>query len=922
MPLSLNEIKDRAENFARAWRGVEAEGAEAQTFWNEFLDVFGVKRRRVAAFERPIRAETGTGRIDMLWKGKLLVEHKSLGQNLDRAAGQAREYFAGLRDADLPRYVIVSDFALIRLYDLEGPDPTGFTEFPLMELPKRIGLFGFISGYETRHFGTLNAVDVQAAKLLGELHDKMEDAFYRDHSLQVWMVRLLFCLFADSTGIFAMGLFREYLDRRTAEDGSDLGPRLTRLYEVLNTPLADRSSALDEQLAELPYVNGRLFAELLPIPDFNAAMRTLLLAATRLDWAAISPAIFGSLFQSIKDKDARRHLGEFYTTEANILKALQPLFLDPLRKEFARIRGNARQLQEFHLKLRRIQVLDPACGCGNFLVVAYRELRLLELEVLHARYTDPASFLRGLVKSIVDVDHFHGIELEEWPAQIAQVAMWLTDHQMNVKVSDEFGAAMVRLPLTASANILHGNALDMDWASVVAPSALSYIVGNPPFVGHQWRSDSQVADMERIWGKGGRLRRLDYVTCWYRKAADLMKQAPHVHTAFVSTNSICQGEQVGTLWGDLLARGVRIAFAHRTFQWSSEVPGTAAVHCVIVGFQTTEPAKRILFDYPHQKSEPQDRVVQNINPYLVDGPDVLLPSRTETPPGLPSMYKGSQPTDGGHLIMTAADRETFLRDEPGAAAWLRPYVGGDELVNGGQRWCLWLKGANPAHIRRMPGVRARLDAVRAARSKSPTASVRTNADQPSLFTQDRQPDVPYLAVPEVTSENRRFIPITFLEPEIIASNKLQIVPGATLFHFGILTSSMHMAWVRAVAGRWKSDYSYAPAVYNNFPWPTPTPARSAAIEARAQDVLDVRAAYPDATLADLYDRATMPPDLVRTHAALDRAVDAAYGPPKGGWPREADRVAFLFSRYQAQHAPMDMPASPKRRRARTSPPPE
>ena len=556
MPLSLNEIRDRAQTFAHAWRDVGSERAEAQTFWNEFLDVFGVNRRRVAAFERPVpSAQTpGTGRIDMLWKGRLLVEHKSRGQDLNRAAGQARDYFAGLRDADLPRYVIVSDFARIRLYDLEGADPSSFTEFRLNELPNRIGLFGFISGYETRVFGTLSAVDVQAARHLGDLHDALEDSGYRGHSLQVWMVRLLFCLFADSTGIFATGLFREYLDKRTTEDGSDLGPRLAKLSEVLNTRTADRASTLDEQLKELPFVNGRLFAEPLPIPDFNRAMRTLLLDATRLDWAGISPAIFGSLFQSIKDKAARRHLGEFYTTEANIMKALGPLFLDPLRKEFTRIRGNARQLHDFHLKLRRIEVLDPACGCGNFLVVAYRELRLLELEVLHARYPDAAEFVRGLVKSIVDVDHFHGIEIEEWPAQIAQVAMWLTDHQMNVKVSEEFGQTMMRLPLTASANILHANALATDWAEVVPPERLTYIVGNPPFVGHQWRTEEQVADMARIWGENGRFRRLDYVTCWHRKAAELMTRAPHVRTALVSTNSISQGEQVGTLWGELLPR--------------------------------------------------------------------------------------------------------------------------------------------------------------------------------------------------------------------------------------------------------------------------------------------------------------------------------------------------------------------------------
>ncbi len=918
MPLSLNEIRDRAQTFAHAWRDVGSERAEAQTFWNEFLDVFGVNRRRVAAFERPVpSAQTpGTGRIDMLWKGRLLVEHKSRGQDLNRAAGQARDYFVGLRDADLPRYVIVSDFARIRLYDLEGADPSSFTEFRLNELPNRIGLFGFISGYETRVFGTLSAVDVQAARHLGDLHDALEDSGYRGHSLQVWMVRLLFCLFADSTGIFATGLFREYLDKRTTEDGSDLGPRLAKLSEVLNTRTADRASTLDEQLKELPFVNGRLFAEPLPIPDFNRAMRTLLLDATRLDWAGISPAIFGSLFQSIKDKAARRHLGEFYTTEVNIMKALGPLFLDPLRKEFTRIRGNARQLHDFHLKLRRIEVLDPACGCGNFLVVAYRELRLLELEVLHARYPDAAEFVRGLVKSIVDVDHFHGIEIEEWPAQIAQVAMWLTDHQMNVKVSEEFGQTMMRLPLTASANILHGNALTTDWAEVVPPERLTYIVGNPPFVGHQWRTQEQVADMARIWGDNGRFRRLDYVTCWHRKAAELMTRAPHVRTAFVSTNSISQGEQVGTLWGDLLPRGIRIAFAHRTFQWTSEVRGTAAVHCVIIGFQAGEPASRILYDYAHQRAEPQALPAQNINPYLVDGPDVLLPSRIDPPVGLPRLRQGSKPADGGHLLLGAEARDTLLAAEPQSEQWLRPYIGGDELINGHRRWCLWLKAANPADLRRMPHVRSRLEAVQTARRKSPTLSVRQFAERPSVFTQDRQPDDRYLAIPEVTSENRRFIPITFLNADVIASNKLLTAVGATNYHFGILTSTMHMAWVRAIAGRWKSDYSYAPAVYNNFPWPTPKPAQRTAIEDRAQEVLDARAAWPGATLADLYDRATMPANLAQAHAALDRAVDAAYGPRKGGWTREADRVAFLFTLYQSNSAPMDIPPKQKTRTGR------
>lgn len=918
MPLSLNEIRDRATAFARDWQDASSERAEAQTFWNEFFQVFGLNRRRVAAFERPVTnlfTAGGRGRVDLLWKGKLLVEHKSRGEDLDRAAGQARDYFAGLRDADLPRHVIVSDFARIRLYDL---DEGTRQEFPLRDLPRRIGLFGFISGYETRSFGTLNPVDVDAARRLGELHDRLEESGYGGHPLQVLMVRLLFCLFADSTGIFETGRFREYLDRRTAEDGTDLGPRLAHLFEVLNTEPERRQRTLDEALAALPYVNGRLFEERPPIPDFDARMRETLLDCARLEWGAISPAIFGSLFQSIKDRAERRRLGEHYTTEANILKALNPLFLDALRAEFARVRGNARQLQDFHRRLSRLRVLDPACGCGNFLVVAYRELRLLELEVLRARYGADAGLGAGLVQSIVDVDQFSGIEVEEWPAQIAQVAMWLTDHQMNLKVSEEFGRAYIRLPLRKSANIRHGNALAVEWAGLMAEPGEWCIVGNPPFIGHQWRSAAQVADMARIWGQDGRFRRLDYVTCWYAKAVRIMQERPEVVAAFVSTNSIVQGEQVGTLWGDLLPRGLQVHFAHRTFQWTSQARGKAAVHCVIIGFGLATPPRRLLFDYPDIRGEPQMTVAANINPYLVDGPNILLPSRTDPPPGLPQLKKGSQPTDGGHLILDEDEKRELLAKEPGAKSWLRHYIGGDELIAGTHRWCLWLKGIAPQDLRRLPEIGKRLKLVREARLKSPTASVRAFADQPAVFTQDRQPTASYLAIPEVSSENRRFIPMAFLPPSVVASNKLQIVVGATLYHFGVLTSTMHMAWVRTVAGRLESRYSYAPAVYNNFPWPDPTPVQRAAIEAAAQAVLDARAQFPGATLADLYDPAAMPPALAQAHARLDRAVDAAYG--RRGFATEAERVAFLFERYQALTAPLDATsaAAPRRLRRRAS----
>ena len=815
--------------------------------------------------------------------------------------------------------MIVSDFGRIRLYDLEGADPTAPEEFPLEELPNRIGLFGFISGYETRSFGTLKEVDVEAAAHLGELHDVLERSGYRGHPLQVWMVRLLFCLFADRTGIFPMGLFRDYLDNRTATDGTDLGPRLTKLFEVLNTRPETRSRALDEQLGDLPFVNGRLFAEILPMPDFNSAMRDLLLDATRLDWAGISPAIFGSLFQSIKDKKDRRHLGEFYTTEANILKVLRPLFLDPLRLEFARCRTSTRQLHDFHLKLRNIQILDPACGCGNFLVVAYRELRLLELEVLHARYPDTTDFVRGLIKSIVDVDHFHGIEIEEWPTQIAQVAMWLTDHQMNTRVSQEFGPTMVRLPLTASANIVHDNALTIDWATVVEPSALTYIVGNPPFIGAREMSAQQKADLEHVFGTLRRKGDLDYVTCWYRKAADTITVNPEIRAALVSTNSIAQGNQPTILWNDLWPRGVEIEFAHRTFRWTSEAPQKAAVHCVIIGFGMSGRTDRILYDYPTIDAEPSVRQVSRINPYLIDAPQFVLPDREQPLCDVPPILLGNQPIDGGNLLFSPSEKSAFLSENPDAAGFFKRWIGAKELIEGLERWVLDLREINPQQLRASKRLSERVAAVQRFRSESKRPQTRRLAQTPHLLGTAIFPSKDYMVVPRHCSEARGRIPMAFATPDYVCGDANMLIPDATPYHFGILMSSMHMAWVKVVCGRIKSDYRYsAGIVYNNFPWPSPSGKQKNAIEARANDVLEARTKYADASLADLYDPLVMPANLVQAHAALDRAVDIAYGRPKGGWEREADRVAFLFSLYRTLAAPMDVPAAPPRKRRRTT----
>lgn len=938
MPLSLNEIKDRALAFSREWEGEQSERAEAQTFWNEFFNVFGVTRKRIASFEKPVKdlplfgeeASKG-GRIDLFWRGTMIAEHKSRGKDLDTAYKQALGYFSGLPERDLPRYIVVSDFARIRLYDLESDTKV---DFPLKDFYKNIKLFGFIAGYTTQRIEAQDPVNIKAAERMGKLHDKLRASGYEGHTLEALLVRLLFCLFAEDTTLFEpRGSFRDFIENCTREDGADLGPQLSLLFQVLDTREDRRQKILDESISVFPYVNGRLFAEPLPIPTCDRTMRDILLDCCALDWGRISPAIFGALFQCVMDEEGtarRRNLGAHYTSEENILKLIKPLFLDDLWAEFHAAKRSKTKLFELHKKISKLKFLDPACGCGNFLVIAYRELRLLELEILRAARDTGERHLDIFSLVQIDVDQFCGIEIEEFPAQIAQVALWLTDHQMNMKVSEEFGQYFRRLPLVHAPNIVCGNALRMDWNDVISVYDVNYILGNPPFVGHQWRTPQQMEDMTSVWGSEGRFGRLDYVTAWYLKAvryiagneriaglldnlADLPKPPrEHVKIAFVSTNSISQGEQVGILWSELLRRDVRIHFAHRTFSWSNEARGKAAVHCVIIGCALFDADCKMIYDYPDIKGEPHALRAANINPYLVDAPNVILPSRTDPSPGIPQMKKGSQPTDGGYLILGDDEKEELVEKEAGARRWVHPYMGGEELVQGTHRWCLWLKGISPAELNSLPYILKRVAGVREARLKSPTKSVRDYAEFPTLFTQDRQPKGDYLAVPEVSSETRRFIPMAFLPVSVIASNKLQLVIGATHYHFGILSSTMHMAWVRTVAGRLKSDYSYAPSVYNNFPWPSePTDKQKQAIEEAAQGVLDARAAHPGSSLADLYNPIAMPPNLRQAHQALDKAVDAAYG--KKSFASDAERVAFLFELYHKYTSLLPAPEKPKKR---------
>ncbi|MCK9419621.1 MAG: N-6 DNA methylase [Nitrospirae bacterium] len=942
MPLSLNEIKDRALAFSREWESEKSESAEAQTFWNEFFNVFGVTRRRLASFEEPVKRarkrfeEKGGkgGFIDLLWKGMLVAEHKSAGKDLDSAYKQVLEYFEGLAERDLPRYIIVSDFARIRLHDL---DTDTRTEFPLKDLYKHIKLLGFIAGYTTQRIEAQDPVNIKAAERMGKLHDRLRSAGYEGHVLEVMLVRLLFCLFAEDTTLFEpRGSFRDFIENNTVEDGSDLGPKLSLLFQVLNTAESKRQKGLDEVFTAFPYVNGRLFEETLPISACDSAMRALLLDCCALDWGRISPAVFGALFQCVMDEEGsarRRNLGAHYTSEENILKLIKALFLDDLWAEFESAKRNTNKLFELHKKLSGLKFFDPACGCGNFLVIAYRELRLLELEILRAAHKTSQMKLDTLWREIqVDVNQFYGIEIEEFPAQIAQVALWLTDHQMNMKVSEEFGQYFRRLPLIHSASILCGNALQMDWNKVISAEHVDYILGNPPFVGKHYQNAAQKADMALVFRGVKGASDLDYVAAWYIKAAhyvrgddriagflDNLPDMPkppreRVKIAFVSTNSITQGEQVSLLWAELLQLGVRIHFAHRTFRWSNEARGQAAVHCVIIGFALFDIPRKRLFEYADLVSEPHEIAVDNITPYLAPGPDIIIKKRQTPICNVSVIRYGNKPSDNGNFIIDEEERKALIKSEPDAARFIRSYMGSEDFINSKKRYCLWLKDASPRDLRVLPEVMARVERVRDFRAKSSAAPTREAAKNPTLFFYTSQPDTDYLVIPETSSERRQFIPIGYASKNIIASNALWMIPQASLYTFSMLCSTMHMAWVRQIAGRLKSDYRYTGSlVYNNFPWPSDlTDKQKTTIEDVAQGVLDARAAHPDASLADLYDPVAMPPDLRKAHQALDKSVDAAYG--KKTFASDAERVAFLFELYHKYTSLLPAPEKSKRRR--------
>lgn len=725
MPLSWNEIKSRALRFIQEWKDEVSEEAEAKSFWDDFFNVFGISRRRVASFEQQVKKiDDKQGYIDLLWKGVILIEHKSRGKDLEKAYKQAKDYFPGLTEKELPRYILVSDFERFKLYDLEDNQQY---EFKLSQLVDHVHLFGFIAGYQKRTYKEQDPVNIEAAELMGRLHDKLKDIGYEGHALELYLVRLVFLLFADDTNIFEKGIFYDYLDLTTEEDGSDLAATLAQLFEVLNTPKEKRLRNTNESLNAFPYVNGKLFEEHLPTAAFDSQMRKILMDCCLLDWGKISPAIFGSLFQSVMDAKARRNLGAHYTSEKNILKLIKPLFLDELYTEYSSIKDSKQKLKNFHDKISRLSFLDPACGCGNFLIIAYRELRLLEIEIIKQRLK-----LEGYREEVLreakmdvgylvqcDVDKFYGIEYEEFPAQIAQVAMWLADHQMNQLVSNTFGEYYVRLPLRKSATIKHGNALRTDWQSLIEPSLgdlwdgnsspkgggregvgqpkYDYILGNPPFIGKSLMNAAQKADMDLIFNGVNGAGVLDYVTAWYIKGAKYMQEYnlnasettqsnDLTKTAFVSTNSISQGEQVGMLWNELFNKyKIKIHFAHRTFSWSNEARGNAAVHVVIIGFSNFDVPNKVFYEYENIKGEPHAVNAKNINPYLVEGKDFAITTRKKSIANVPEMIKGSQPTDDGNLILNENEKIALINKDPQAEKFIKPLISAKEFctIKGG-----------------------------------------------------------------------------------------------------------------------------------------------------------------------------------------------------------------------------------------------
>ncbi len=914
--------------FTRDWQDEPGdERQQAQSYVRDLLAVYGITQTRAAFYEKRVkRSSTGSrGYIDALIPGLALIEMKSAGKDLVAAEQQALDYIDDLPDPEVPRWVLTSDFHRFRLLDLHAEN-NGVQEFPLTQLRDHAGSLAFLAGYGERTFGSKaqEAASIKAAKLMASLHEALEDSGYDDHEASVFLVRTLFALYADDAGVWDRDLFLEFLETRTAQDGSDLGPQLSLLYQVMGREPSRRQSNLDELIARFPYVNGGIFEESVSIPSFDTEMRDRLVAAAMFNWSAISPAIFGSLFQAVKDKVARRELGEHYTTETNIMKVIGPMFLDELRQRFTDGYHDTTKLKKLRSDMGQMRFLDPACGCGNFLVVGYRQMRALDLEILlriQELSGDTARTMFFTEEHLsVRLSSFHGIELEEWPAQIAATALHLVEHQANQAMELALGAAPDPLPLDKIRSIQVGNALRIDWGDVVEPTDHLYIMGNPPFLGHATRSLEQAQELRDVWRRKD-IGRLDYVTGWYAKSLELFNRPGYAgEFAFVSTNSIAQGEPVPALFGPVFAAGWRVKFAHRTFAWTSEAPGAAAVHCSVIGFDRAQKKRARLFDYSgNVKGEPVELpVVGQLNGYLVDGPNALVEQRrTPLAPQLPPMVFGNMARDDGNLLVEAEDYEEVAAD-PVAAKYIRPFVGARQLIHNEPRWCLWLVDLDPSDIARSSVLRRRLDAVRRFRAASTAESTRQMAETPHLFGQRSQPDTPYVCVPRHASETRRFFPTALFDADVICGDANFKADDPDGLAFAVISSSAFITWQRTIGGRLESRLRFSSTLtWNTFPLPVLTDAQRDAVIAGGQAVLAARALHPQRSLADHYNPLAMAPELLKAHRELDAAVDKALG--LRGNVSDDDRLKALFASYAKLTTANELAMPPKTQRRRKVP---
>lgn len=909
-----------AKQFVKDWTGHGDEKQETQRFWMALLQkVFGVvEPEKAIEFEVRVKLDH-TSFIDGYIKDtRVLIEQK--GMDIDLKKGykqsdgsmltpfqQARRYAGYLPHNMNPRWIVVCNFKEFHIHDMNRPNDTPEI-IKLEDLETEYARLQFLVDTGNARIQKEMEISLQAGDLVGRLYDALLKQYNSPaseeelKSLNMLCVRLVFCLYAEDAGIFGSHtMFHDYLK---GFQPKNIRKALIDLFKVLDTKIADRDPYMDEDLAAFPYVNGGLFAdENIIVPRFSEEIIDLLLAKASEDfnWSSISPTIFGAVFESTLNPETRRSGGMHYTSIENIHKVIDPLFYDSLSAELDELAAIAvrktrdARLAEFQKKLAGLTFLDPACGSGNFLTETYLSLRRLENRAVALRLGD--QMVLGDSADFnpiqVSIGQFYGIEINDFAVTVAKTALWIAESQMMKETEEIVRMHLDFLPLTSYANIVEGNALWVNWESVVPKEKLNYIMGNPPFIGASMMTKEQKAEAVAIFGKIKLSNSIDYVGAWYYKATKYIF-GTNIRVAFVSTNSITQGEQVAPLWETLYAQyGVHIDFAYRTFRWDSEASAKAHVHCVIVGFSTAvnNAVKHI---YTHERVQPAN----NINPYLIDGPTVFVTSRSKPICDVPPMFLGNKPSDGGNLILSAEERTEILSREPQLEKYIHPYMGAVEFINKKERYCFWLKDVTPSELRNSKELRTRIEAVRAMRMESSAAPTREKANSPHLFFFISQPTTNYLLVPSTSSENRRYVPIGFLPPDIIASNAATIVPNATLFHFGILTSNVHMAWMRAICGRLKSDYRYSGAVvYNNFPWPTPTDAQKAKIEQTAQAILDARALYPACSLADLYDEVTMPPELRKAHQQNDKAVMQAYG-FWGKLNTETECVAELMKMYQ------------------------